>query len=274
VSDGVAVLGLDEGHVVHDEDVGLPDAGEVLARRLRRALAVAAPVEGPRAAERAVPRAAAGELDRRARVEHPDEVLVAPAPEIAGGQVTIQIVEQGRARAGAGEGHHAGQGVERRIADGLEPARGDHLALAAHDAVDGAARVLEELGGHERGAVAADEHECRAPLRLGVLGEIDHLGHVGEVVHGEADGLRGERLDLAPVVRVLEDLQIEEPHVVAGGPHGRGHALEAERLQSEVQRDFRAPPPVEVSSKSAPQRKNYPFPCNAYTTAVNRLTAL
>src|SRR4029077_10486226 len=86
VRDRVAVFGVDEGHVVDGEHVGLADAGQVLARRLRGALAIAAPVEGPRAAERAVPRAAAGELHRGAGVEDADEVLVALAAQVARGK--------------------------------------------------------------------------------------------------------------------------------------------------------------------------------------------
>ena len=73
-ADGEAVLGLDERDVVDEEHVGLADPREVLAGGLRRDLAIAPPVERPRAAERAVPRAAARELGRRARVEHADEV--------------------------------------------------------------------------------------------------------------------------------------------------------------------------------------------------------
>jgi hypothetical protein len=35
-ADGVAMLGLDEGHVVHQEDVGFANPRHVLGRRLRR----------------------------------------------------------------------------------------------------------------------------------------------------------------------------------------------------------------------------------------------
>src|SRR5439155_14460978 len=66
VGDGHAELGLDEGDVVDQEDVGLGDAGEVLGGGLGGDLAVAAAVEGPGAAEGAVPGAAARELDRGA----------------------------------------------------------------------------------------------------------------------------------------------------------------------------------------------------------------
>src|SRR5262249_8813938 len=84
-----AVLGMDEGHVVYQEHVGLADARQVLGRRLRRGLPIAAAVEGPRAAERAIPGTAARELGRGARVEDADEVLVAPSAEVTRGQVLV-----------------------------------------------------------------------------------------------------------------------------------------------------------------------------------------
>src|SRR5262249_35727724 len=74
VGDRHAMLGTDEGHVVHDEDVRLADARQVVGRCIRGRLAVATAVEGPGAAEGAVPGTAACELDRRARIELAAEV--------------------------------------------------------------------------------------------------------------------------------------------------------------------------------------------------------
>src|SRR6202012_1688139 len=76
--DLVALLRLDEGDVVDDEHARRGDARNALGGRLRRQPPVAAAVERPRAAERAVPRAAPGELDRGRRVHYPDEVLAPP----------------------------------------------------------------------------------------------------------------------------------------------------------------------------------------------------
>jgi predicted Fe-Mo cluster-binding NifX family protein len=53
--DRVPVLGTDERHVVHQEDARLADLGEVVGGRFGRHLPVLATVEGPRAAERAIP---------------------------------------------------------------------------------------------------------------------------------------------------------------------------------------------------------------------------
>src|SRR5690606_16183832 len=83
VGDLHSALGIDERDVVDDEDVGLADAREVLRRALGRELPVASTVEGPRAAEGAVPRTAARELDRCARIEVADEVLLPSPHQIA-----------------------------------------------------------------------------------------------------------------------------------------------------------------------------------------------
>src|SRR5581483_7063999 len=85
LADRVAVVLLDEGHVVDDEDARLLDRSELVADALDGALAVAAAVERPRRAEGAVPRAAARELDRSARVEDADEVLLPVAEQVARG---------------------------------------------------------------------------------------------------------------------------------------------------------------------------------------------
>ena len=234
-ADGEAVLGLDERDVVHEEDVGLADARQVLGRRLRRRLAVAPAVEGPGAAEGAVPGTAARELGGGAGIEDADEVLVAPAHEVARGRVAVEVVEERRARPRPVARHHARQRLEPRVADRVEHARDDHLALAADDAVDGAPRVLEELGGDERGAVAADEDEAVAAPALGRLRQIDDLGHIGEVIHREADDLGPEALELPRVIPGREGLQVEEPDIVPGRSDGGRHPLQPQRLETQVQ---------------------------------------
>src|SRR5437868_4083308 len=74
-----AVALLHEGDVVDDEDAGLADPAQILDDPLRAQQAIAAPVESPGTAERAIPRAAAGELDRGTGIEHPDEIFAAVA---------------------------------------------------------------------------------------------------------------------------------------------------------------------------------------------------
>src|SRR5207244_902687 len=135
LADREAVLGVDEGDVVHEEDVRLLDAREILGRGLGGRLAVAPPVERPRAAERAVPRAPARQLRRGAGVEHADEVAPPVAREVAGGREGIEVLQQRRRGPRAVPGDDAGQGLEPLVADRLEQAGGDDFALAAHDAV-------------------------------------------------------------------------------------------------------------------------------------------
>src|SRR5439155_2998038 len=90
---------MHECHVVADEDAGLPDPRQVFHRALRADDPIAPAVEGPRAAKRAVPRAAAGELDRRAWLEHAEEVAAAMAQQIAGRDEVVQALHQSRGRA-------------------------------------------------------------------------------------------------------------------------------------------------------------------------------
>src|SRR5262249_22569372 len=119
-ADREAVLGMDERDVVDEEHVRLGDPGEGFDGGLRRRLAVAPAVEGPRAAERAVPGAPPRELGGGAGIQHADEVLVAAAAEVPRGREAIEVVQQGRARPGAVPGHDTGQALELWIADGLE----------------------------------------------------------------------------------------------------------------------------------------------------------
>jgi hypothetical protein len=64
--------------------------------------------------------------------------------------------------------------------------------------------------------------------------EVDHLRHVGEIVEREADRLRPPRVERVLEVLPLEDLQVEEPHLVPGLQQRRGDALHAARLQAQV----------------------------------------
>ena len=233
--DGEAVLGMDEGHVVHEEDVGLADGGEILGRLHGRRLPVAPAVERPRAAERAVPRAAARQLGGRAGVEHADEVFFSIPREITGGEKGVEVLEKSRGGPAPLEGHHPGECRELGIADRLQHAGGNDFALAADHAVDGPVAVLEQLVGDEGSAVPADHEEAVGEESLRLLGEIDDLRRVGEVVHGEADGLRPEGSQLGAIVGRGEDLKVEEANLVAGRAYRRSHALESDGLETQVE---------------------------------------
>ena len=81
---------LHEGDVVDDENTRLADRPEILDDALRADHAIAAAVEGPGAAEGAVPRAAAREFDRGAGIERAEKIFPAMAQQIA---CRHQIVE-------------------------------------------------------------------------------------------------------------------------------------------------------------------------------------
>src|SRR5256885_3463949 len=147
----------------------LADGGEVRGRLFRRRLPVAPAVERPGAAEGAVPRAPAGQLGGGAGIEHADEILVALVREVSRGQESVEVVEEGGDGPLAVRRHHAGQGRELGVAPGLEDARRDDLALAAHHAIDGAGSVLEQLGGDEGAAVAAHQDEAIGRDRKSVV---------------------------------------------------------------------------------------------------------
>ena len=75
----------------------------------------------------------------------------------------------------------------------------------------------------------ADEHAGKA--RLGRLGEIDDLGNVRQVVAAKGDDVGLPALDRAEIGALVLDLQVEQPHRVAGLPRRRGDELEADRLE-------------------------------------------
>ena len=99
LADGHAVLGLDERDVVDDEDAGLANLRQLVGGGFGALDPVAAAVERPGAAERAVPGAAARKLDRGTRVEHADEVLAAMPQQVAGGNQIVEVLDEARVRA-------------------------------------------------------------------------------------------------------------------------------------------------------------------------------
>ena len=120
------------------------------------------------------------------------------------------------------------------MVDGVAAPRGRFLAWTDSEPD---VPTLEQLIGDEGPAVASGEDEAARTSALRLLGEVQHLRDVRQVIQREADGVRGEVGELAIVVAVSEDLQIEQAHVVAGRAHGRRHALEPDRL--EPQKDLR-----------------------------------
>src|SRR6185369_11265553 len=113
LADSHAVFRLDEGDVIQDEQARLPDLLDLLHGPLGRLRAVAATVEGPRATEGAIPRAAAAELDRRTRVELADIVLAPVAQQVARGQQIVEVLHEDGWRSLSVERDRAGHLFER-----------------------------------------------------------------------------------------------------------------------------------------------------------------
>src|SRR6185437_2587069 len=74
LADRIAVTILDEGDVIDDEDAWLTDRAQILDDVLRIAQPIRAAIESPGAAERAIPRTAAGEFDRGARIKNAEKI--------------------------------------------------------------------------------------------------------------------------------------------------------------------------------------------------------
>src|SRR6202035_3057404 len=103
-----AVAFLDEGDIVDDENTRLADRFEILDNAFGAHHPVGAPVKSPSAAERAIPRTAARELDRGARIEDAKEIFAAVAQQVAGGEEIVQRVDKTRCRAFPAHGYRAG----------------------------------------------------------------------------------------------------------------------------------------------------------------------
>src|SRR5271169_541579 len=136
---------MDKGDVVDDEDPGFTNAAQILDDPLRANQPIAAPVKGPSAAERAIPRAAAGEFDRGARIKDADKILAPMAQQVARRHDFIERMDEGRRRPLAGGGDSAGNGS--RVAPGLDRRqqhRHRRFAFAFEYTVDRARAVIDQ----------------------------------------------------------------------------------------------------------------------------------
>ena len=93
--------------------------------------------------------------------------------------------------------------------------------------------MLQKFVGDERAAMAPGEYEAAAkPLDVG--GQIDHFGHVGEIVQREADRVGPKALEFRKQVAMLENLKVEYPDLMASRAHGGGYAFHPERFEAQV----------------------------------------
>lgn len=169
----------DEGDIIDQEDVRFPDRGDLGRGDLWRRLAVGAAIEGPGRAERAVPRATAGELDSGARIERADEVLVAAAGEVAGGRTVVDAVQHAGRGPGAVGGDYPREPVQVSVPSRPKPA-GSRLSRRRASSVLGAERVwqLVSLGETiQRRPVEATPHWPRGTrVEVAGRGEDDEPG--------------------------------------------------------------------------------------------------
>ena len=94
--------------------------------------------------------------------------------------------------------------------------------------------MLEDFVRYERTAVPAGEDETILRRPLHVFGEIDHLGHVGEIIEREPHRIGAEALEFGEQIAMLENLQVDNSHVVAGRARCRRHPLHPQRFEPQI----------------------------------------
>ena len=202
VADGEAVVRLDERDVVDDEHAGLADAPSS-SPAARAETAVAAAVKRPGAAERAIPGAAAVISIDAPGSSTPMKYLRRRGSRSRAGMSAFRSLTSSGAGPSPARVTTPGSVCRRGaiVAGRLEEAGDDLFPFSLDDAVDRPLRVLEDLLRGERGAVAAHEtNSARGRRRLRLLGQIDDLGDVGEVVHPESHRVRPPLVERAQVV--------------------------------------------------------------------------
>ena len=138
--------------------------------------AIAAAIEGPGAAEGAIPRAAARELDRGAGIEHADKILAAVAQQVARRHQIVERLDKAGLRPFAACGDRARNQFDTRPGlDRGEQQRHRRLALALEHAVDRACAMLDQSARGERSAVTADADEDVGQPRLCRFCQVDDL---------------------------------------------------------------------------------------------------
>ena len=148
LADGHAVLGLDEGHVVDDEDAGLANLLQLVDGRFRAFDPIAASIECPGAAEGTIPGAAPAELDGGTRVEHADEVLAAMPQKIARGLQIVEALDESGGGPLPGRGHDAGdfeQGPRIALGGRFEQRSNRGLSFSLENAGDRTLAVFQKL---------------------------------------------------------------------------------------------------------------------------------
>src|SRR5271169_2633722 len=158
---------LHKGYVVDDEHSRFADRSEILDDPIRADQPIAAAVEGPCAAESAVPRTASRELDRGTRIERAEKIFAAMAKQVARRQQIIERLDKAGRRPLSRRGDRTWNRSDIPSAlDCIQKQRHPRLALAFEDAVDRPRPVLDQRACGERGAVSSDADKSPRQPRL------------------------------------------------------------------------------------------------------------
>src|ERR1700759_4392492 len=91
--------------------------------------------------------------------------------------------------------------------------------------------MLDDRVSRKRRAVPADADDDVRKARLGRLGEIDDLRHIGEVVAAKRDHIRPPALDRAKIGALVFDLQIDQADDMAGLARRSGDEFKTDRFE-------------------------------------------
>jgi hypothetical protein len=134
--------------------------------------------------------------------------------------------------------------------------------------------------------VSADKHKDIRPPSLGLLGQVDDLRDVGEVIAGKRDHVGPPVVDRPQVTALALDLEIEQPDLMPGLTRRLRNQLQTERLQAEKdlgvqeragmhgeQSHFAFPPLLDWANRSERHplgNEGLQTPCEGLPTIVGR----
>src|SRR5262249_41238838 len=103
-----AVLGLNKGDVINDEDAWLLNPAEIIDNDLRAGHPITSSIKGPGAAERTIPWTSAREFDGCAGIKDADEIFVTMTNEVSCGRVCVKVFDHERRWTSPIKGYGAG----------------------------------------------------------------------------------------------------------------------------------------------------------------------
>jgi hypothetical protein len=116
----------------------------------------------------------------------------------------------------------------------LEQLGRDSLPFALHDTIERALGMFKNVIRGEGNAVATGEEETFGETAARLDGEIGNFRNVGQIIQGIAHGVGFPFVEETEIVRVLEDLEVEQADAVARFARGLSDEFEAEGFQAEI----------------------------------------